>query len=259
MMQHSPQSSADHARHAETPGTPPLIGITPNLDEREARVRRAYIDCITRAGGLPIILAPADIPNDAALERMVRAWVEMCEGFVFTGGDDPSMEPFGEPTHPKAKPIDPLRQRVETCLLRHLDQSCPETPVLGVCLGMQMMGLISGGTLNQHMPDDTPTHADHWSDRPHPIRAAAPDLPADRRLEGVVTSHHRQALRSVGPLRVLSRSEDGVIEAVDHPARRFWIGVQWHPERSGDGALGQGLFDELVRACLAARDDAGKR
>lgn len=256
MMQKNPQTSA---KHPQIPANRPRIGITPNLDERDLRVRRAYIDCITRAGGLPFILAPARDMDDAALEQMVQSWVELCEGFVFTGGDDPSMEPFGEPTHPKATPIDPLRQRVETVLLRYLDRACPETPVLGVCLGMQMMGLVSGGTLNQHMPDDTPSHAAHWSDRAHAIRAASGDIPADRRLEGVVTSHHRQALRTAGQLRVLSVAEDGVIEAVDHPARRFWIGVQWHPERSGDGALGQGLFDELVRACLAGRESGGKR
>ena len=72
---------------------------------------------------------------------------------MFIGGDDPRTEPFGEPTHPKATPVEPERQAFETALLEEL-QRRPGAPVLGVCLGMQMMALHAGGKLNQKSHSD---------------------------------------------------------------------------------------------------------
>jgi putative glutamine amidotransferase len=63
-----------------------------------------------------------------------------------------------------------------------------------------------------------------------------------------VTSHHRQAVRDAGSMRVLAHSPDGVIEAIERPGARFQVGVQWHPERTEDPALGLGLFEALVQA-----------
>src|SRR5690606_30123082 len=167
-----------------------------------------------------------------------------------TGGDDPDTEPFGEPTHPAARRIHPDRQRFETALLRALDQR-REMPVLGICLGMQMMALAAGGRLNQHMPEDTPTHADHYDDRPHSLTRVCNGSvlwEAAPQGAGVVTSWHRQAVRDPGRLRIVARAPDGVIEAIDDPGRAFYLGVQWHPERTSDPGLGIELFRRLVAA-----------
>jgi putative glutamine amidotransferase len=166
------------------------------------------------------------------------------DAFVFTGGDDPKTEPFGQPTHPKADVMSQERQAFEVALLEALSLHHPDKPVLGVCLGMQLMALVAGGRLNQHLPDDTPTSEDHLHDHAHAIVPSCEAI-----ASGEVTSHHHQAVSEPGRLRVSGRAHDGVIESIDDPARAFYLGVQWHPERTPDAPLGRGLFDRLVSAC----------
>lgn len=199
-----------------------------------------YVRAVEAAGGAPVLLAPGD---DAA--RSARAALGAADAFVFAGGDDPATEEFGCPTHASAKRMDPARQAFEVALLRLLARERPGAPVLGVCLGMQLMALIAGGELDQHMPDHVPTHADHAADRTHAIAPAGPGLWL---ATGVVTSRHRQAVRRAGSLRLVARAPDGVIEAVDDPARAFYRGVQWHPERTREAGVGLELYRALVEA-----------
>jgi putative glutamine amidotransferase len=103
---------------------------------------------------------------------------------------------------------------------------------------MQLMGLHSGGTLEQHLPDVLPTAALHWDRRAHTISG---EIGA-----GTVNSHHRQALSDPGRLEVIAIAEDGVIEAVHDASRPFYVGVQWHPERTDDVSLGLGLIQKFV-------------
>lgn len=224
----------------------PIVGITPSIDDRRHASARAYARAIARAGGLPVIL-PCDT-DTLAPEHAARAHADLVHALVLTGGDDPATEPFGEPTHPAAKLIDPVRQAYETALLQHARER--DLPTLGVCLGMQMMALTAGGTLDQHLPDTTPTHDDHANDRAHsiipqPIKGPPPCAPI---TPATVTSWHHQAVREPGSMRVLARAHDHVIEAIDDPAFRFFLGVQWHPERTPDPHLGDAIFDHLVAA-----------
>jgi putative glutamine amidotransferase len=200
--------------------------------------------CVRAAGGTPTLLAPGE--SDHA--PLASEHAELCDAFVFTGGCDPDTSKFGEPTHPSAKVEHPDRQAYETALLAHLAEHAPDKPVLGVCLGMQMMALVAGGSLDQHMPDTTPTHAEHMDDNAHPITLCAPHSVL---AAGTVTSWHRQSVDNPGTLRVAARAHDGVIEAIDDPARRLYLGVQWHPERTAADAMGQAVFDALVRAANA--------
>lgn len=224
---------------------PPLVGITVDVEARDERVRlacaAAYADAVAAAGGTPLLLPP--IVEHAALHA------RLFDAFVLTGGDDPVMEAFGEPTHPAARPLHPRRQRYELALLAALDAR-REAPVLGVCLGMQLMALHAGGRLDQHMPDTTPTASGHWG-ADHTVAPAA-DAPGSLRLEGVVRSHHRQAVRDAGAMRVIARAPDGVIEAIDDPGRGCYFGVQWHPERTADTRVGAAIFSRLVGAIRAA-------
>jgi putative glutamine amidotransferase len=198
-----------------------------------------YVRAVAEAGGIPLILPP--------MPDLAPEYARRCEAFVFTGGDDPRTEAFGEPTHPSATPIHPDRQAFELALLGEL-QRRPAAPVLGVCLGMQMMALHAGGKLNQHMPDDVPTAEEHRHDRVHEIQVAADAGGQTLIVPGPVTSHHRQAVREAGRLRVIARAPDGIIEAVDDPGRPFYLGVQWHPERTAFEPLGVKLFRRLVQA-----------
>jgi putative glutamine amidotransferase len=229
----------------------PVIGITTDIADPapegappklRATLSLTYIRAVTAAGGLPVLLPP--------VLELAYEFARRCDAFVFTGGDDPRTEPFGEPTHPKATPVHPDRQAFEIALLDELLRR-PAAPVLGVCLGMQMMALHAGGALHQHMPDVLPTAEDHRHDATHPIKTVIEPHPVIE--PGAVTSHHRQAVRAPGRLRVVAVAPDGVIEAIDDPARPFYVGVQWHPERTAFEPLGATIFARLVQAARADR------
>jgi putative glutamine amidotransferase len=186
------------------------------------------------AGGAAVIL-PAD-------RVAIPSYLACCDGFLLSGGDDPDMTRWGVKMHPKANAMDPERQAFELALLEALDQA-PDRPVLGVCLGMQLMALHAGGTLDQHLPDSLATAADHWDRRAHVVEGLLG--------RGTVHSHHRQAITDAGRMRVVARAHDGVIEAVDLPAesgRALYLGVQWHPERTKDPRLGRGIVRRLIEA-----------
>jgi putative glutamine amidotransferase len=235
-------------------GRRPRIGITvDNRDNCAASGRYestiAYSRGIAEAGGLPMLL-PHE-PTRAA------DYVRWCDGLILTGGVDPRTEAFGEPTDVRARPMDETRQRFELGLLAALDEE-PGKALLGVCLGMQLMALHHGGSLDQYMPatmgDAAAIHADNQR---HPIDIVAADgvlgtLAMPPGTDRSVISAHRQAVRDAGRLRVAARGPGEVIEAIDDPSRRFYLGVQWHPERGGAGALNADLLACLVRAAATA-------
>lgn len=222
----------------------PLIGITTDIDEERLFPRSfgylPYARAVHAAGGIPVQLPP--------LPEAAREHLDAIDGLVLAGGDDPRTEPFGQPTHPAAIPVHDLRQQYETDLLRALDQHRPDLPLLGICLGMQMMALVAGGRLNQHLPDTHPSPGDHW-EHDHPVLIEGPfaSHPLGFR-EGAVRSRHRQAVDDPGRLRVAGRAPDGVIEILADPDRPFHVGVQWHPERTPFAPLGLDLFRALVDA-----------
>lgn len=221
----------------------PVVGVTCDIAETPRGPRgqfyQSYINAVVRAGGLPVVLAP--------VVELIEAQIALCQGFVLTGGDDPKTEEFGEATDPRVTPLHPLRQAYEVALTRRLLTG--GKPTLGVCLGMQLMGLCAGGRLDQHLPESCPTADSHW-EKVHGVEWVHGTLFGTS--TGGVLSRHRQALASPGALRVAATAPDGVIEAIDDPARAFFLGVQWHPERTEDHALGQGLFDRLVEAARRA-------
>ena len=226
-------------RYPEAMGRP-LIGITTEIDGDRYRVATAYSASVRVAGGVPILL-----PCEPAC---ASDHVRCCDGVIMTGGDDPIMEQWHCPTHPKAKPLDPRRQAYELAVLAALDEQ-GDRPVLGICLGMQLMGLQRGGALDQHLPESLPTADCHGPVSTHRVEGTLG--------RGEVHSHHHQALSDAGGLCVVARAPDGVIEAVRDESRPFYVGVQWHPERTSDPALGAGLFRELVE--LSALPRAARR
>ena len=213
----------------------PIIGISVSLENGQYRSRTEYSRAVWEAGGVPVLMS--------CLTETIPHYLELCDAFITSGGDDPDTTCFGADNHPKATLIDPMRQTFELALLRSLART--NHPLLAICLGMQLFTLSHGGTLEQHLPDVLESAEDHWGGRTHAITGQLG--------EGVVHSHHRQVMSSAGTLEVTARSHDGLIEAVRDPNHLFRVGVQWHPERTDEHQFGQGLFESLLRITASER------
>jgi putative glutamine amidotransferase len=214
----------------------PRIGITADIALDAAgnprhQVRATYVDAVIAAGGVPVILP--------AVAKLRAELLDGLDGVLMTGGDDIDTRPLGVEIHPQAKCMHPDRQEAEFALLRALEER-PNMPVLGICLGMQLMGVHGGCTLMQHMHDHLPDADRHGKDRRHPV--------VSELGSGAVASYHHQALADSANFAVVGRSDDGVIEAIRDTQRPFYVGVQWHPERTEDATMGLGVIRKLVDA-----------
>jgi putative glutamine amidotransferase len=239
----------------------PLIGITCDHNSRtlsDGTVEYAqyllphhYTVAVEKAGGVPIVL-----PYRSGPESIAR-YVQLCDGFVLSGGNDYDPTVWGESRHPKAIGVDPLRETFDRALIAAIEKK--NAPVLGICGGCQLMNIHRGGTLHQFIPDlglsPTIDHRRHtieeWAKR-HDVNIR-PDSQLARVMgsdRAISNTSHKQAVHVVGKqLVVTAHAPDGVVEAIEDPARKFYIGVQWHPERQHDEPDQLRLFEALVAAC----------
>jgi putative glutamine amidotransferase len=227
----------------------PVIGITCDYrdDKPSYALPFAYCDAVEKAGGLPLML-----PYRSDLS-LVTQYADLVNGMLFTGGNDLDPTPWGETVHPKAVPIDPLREKFERALMAEVEAR--RVPTLGICLGSQLMNVHRGGSLNQFIPDlERASDIEHrrlgtdWDAR-HEVHLESDSLVKQAMGTEAVKSNtsHKQSIRNVGKgLRVVARSPDGIVEAIEDPSLPLWVGVQWHPERQHDEAEHLGLFKLLV-------------
>lgn len=235
----------------------PLIGITTYVTpakwswwELEAALVPAdYVNAVQRAGGRAVLVPPADDGVDETLDAL--------DGIIFSGGSDLDPELYGQEAH--AETVGIVRHRDDAELMLLEAALARDMPVLAICRGSQVLNVARGGDLVQHLPDvvgdekhkHTPgTFADHEVSVEEGTGLAS--LLGDR---APVKSHHHQGFGRVGEgLRVAARAEDGTIEAVEDPERRFTVGVLWHPEAGEDARLFEGLVREAADY-RAARSD----
>jgi putative glutamine amidotransferase len=136
-----------------------------------------------------------------------------------------------------------------------------DMPVLGVCNGMQLLGVMHGASIIQHIPDERPDGLDHMA--PDSLSEGRHDVTfvPGSTLHGIagvastrVNSLHHQAVRAAPGFRVAATATDGVIEAIEVPGRRFCHGVQWHPEY-GVSPVDGAILKAFVEAAAAYRGD----
>lgn len=215
--------------------TAPIIGI--NLDvggDSTGSVRLAlsgdYVDAITSAGGIPILLPPVYDP--AAIERQVN----LCQGFVFTGGRDINPARFGQPLDPTTKLLNPRREEYDFALIDAVLKS--GKPFLGICLGAQEINVALGGSLIQDIPSATSTTVVHRQDEIRENPAHEIQITTGTRLADVlgtttlaVNSFHHQACDRPGAgVKIVARAPDGIVEGYEVENKAFGMGLQWHPE-----------------------------
>jgi putative glutamine amidotransferase len=224
--------------------TKPLIGITTYVepaswghwDTEAALVPYDYVRAVERAGGRAVLVPP----DEDGLEEVLDA----LDGLIFSGGNDMAPDSYGAESDPATGGTNPARDRGELALLTAA--LARDLPVLAICRGVEVLNVVRGGDLVQHLPDVV-GHEEHravvgeFSE--HEVRVD----PSSRisEVHGSVKSHHHQGLGKIGDgLREVAWAEDGVVEAVEDPQKPFLVGVLWHPEAGED----QRLFEKLVEA-----------
>jgi gamma-glutamyl-gamma-aminobutyrate hydrolase PuuD len=232
----------------------PVIGITTYAQEASWGVWRMpaalvpldYVDAVERAGGRPVLIPPSEEGIDETLDAL--------DAVIFSGGRDVDPSIYGADAHPETDEPQARRDVGELALLRAALER--DMPMLAICRGFQLLNVVRGGNLVQHLPEAV-GHDEHkqipGEFAEHPV-----EVKEGSRLAGIVgalgdvTSHHHQAVGTTGEgLVETAWAADGTLEAFEDPSRRFALGVQWHPEAGED----QGLFDALVEEARAYRSE----
>jgi gamma-glutamyl-gamma-aminobutyrate hydrolase PuuD len=232
----------------------PVIGITAYAEEATwgvwtlpaALIPLSYVRSIERAGGRALLVPPTGDGVEETLDRL--------DGLVFSGGADVDPEAYGAEAHPTTVGTRPVRDRAELVLLTAALER--DMPVLAVCRGSQVLNVALGGDLEQHVPErvgheghrEVPgTFSEHDVDVV--LGTCLAPLIGERTT---VKSHHHQGYGRLGDgLREAARADDGTLEAIEDPSRRFTVGVLWHPEEGDDLRL----FEEFVEQARAYRRD----
>jgi len=225
----------------------PVIGICAAIESArwaawEVEVNlspRTYSLAVQRAGGLALILPPDDVVAESPDELL-----DMIDGLILAGGSDIDPTAYGAKPDPETRGTHPERDRFEIGLgTRALER---DMPVLGICRGMEMLNVIQGGTLTQHLGSELHRHTPGaFTD--HGVRLDAGSLAArvvgDEHTE--VKSAHHQGLDELGEGVVASGyADDGLVEAIELPDREFAVGVLWHPEEDERSRVVGALVEE---------------
>src|ERR1700744_943965 len=224
----------------------PLIGISTYNDLAQWRdwsspaalIPRTYVDAVRRSNGRPVLLPPGGDPAEAA------ATVADLDGLIVSGGGDVDPARYGAAPHPETGA--PNRDRAGWELAVLVAALVTETPVLAICRGIQLLNVVRGGTLHQHLPQVV-GNEDHSGPAcgfgRHPVRIGEtgtiseilpPEGPGARWIDA--PTHHHQAIDRLGDgLVATAWAADGTVEGLEvNGGTVFAVGVQWHPEEGDD-------------------------
>jgi putative glutamine amidotransferase len=228
----------------------PVVGITAYLiaakfgswDTESALVPADYVRAVERAGGRPLLVPPSTEGIDETLDAV--------DGLIFSGGSDIDPELYGSEPHPETGEAHRVRDDGELALLNAALER--DMPVLAICRGSQLLNVVRGGDLVQHLPDVV-GHDGH-KEIPTVFSEHGVTIDEGTMLHGLVgehspvKSHHHQGFGRVGDgLRVAAHAEDGTPEALEATDASFALGVLWHPEAGEDARLFEALVAEAAR------------
>lgn len=241
----------------------PIIGVTPDFNAGDRKewggreptyfLRARYIRAIEELGGVPLVLP---LHADRTTRRQI---LHNLDGLLITGsGPDLPPSLYGERQRFPFKIVSERRASFELDIVRLAKQA--DLPLLGICGGMQTMNVACGGSLIQDIPAQISqplqhrqeTHATNLS---HTVTVAPGSLLRRivRSASMRVNSSHHQSVNAVAPSLIASaQASDGIVEAIESPAHRFFLGIQWHPEFLFDRyPLHRRLFEAFLRAARA--------
>lgn len=227
----------------------PLIAVIPQYDQQTGlwRTLPAYMQSVSACGGIPVMISMTDDPS------VLSDYVALCDGFLFTGGQDVDPKVYGKTDGGKCGPFAPQRDAGEAALAKLV--AATDKPVLGICRGIQILNAAFGGTLLQDLPTEHPSDLVHNQQIPddqtvHSVKLMHPfaELLGEK-ME--VNSLHHQGVDKVAPgFSVCAVAADGVIEGIYDPEKPYFRAVQWHPERTFlTDENSRKLFAEFLDAC----------
>jgi putative glutamine amidotransferase len=224
-----------------------LRTIQDNVQVPDISVDARFADLILDAGGIPAFIPPTE--DAAALHEFLAS----ADAVILSGGPDITPGRYGCPPHPATTCMHPRRECSDFHVIEYAEQH--ELPLLAICLGIQEWNVSRGGTLHQHVPDlhgqPNIAHRDGQLFAFHTVRLAPGSL-----IESIVqtnplpvNSSHHQCVNQLGRnLIATAWAEDGIVEAIQDPRRRFAQGIQWHPEDMPDDPIQRKIFQALVAA-----------
>ena len=229
----------------------PLVGISTGYGDNTASVRFTYIDAVTKAGGIPVLL-PLMRDSLTAVETISRV-----DALILSGGEDVHPFFYGEEPATALGGVNVDRDHSDTWLLQAaVNQG---KAVLGICRGEQLTNVTFGGTLYQDIPSQFPNkptvqHGQKFGGA-EPVHHVT--VVKDSHLYEVmgqeqlaVNSFHHQAVKDVAPgFKVVATAPDGVVEAIEGFPTYNILAVQWHPEYFGQqgDAFWLQLFQDLIQ------------
>lgn len=238
------------------PLRPPVIGITLDYEETPSysklpwyALRENYCAAVSALGAIPLPL-----PHEVAC---VPQYLQMIDGLMITGGAfDVSPALYGDSSMHATVTLKERRTRFEWAIT----QGCVEAkkPILGICGGEQLLNVILGGTLIQHIPDSVENALEHEQKNPrdepgHAVRVREGTLLhriVGKEVMHVNSAHHQAVGKTAAGVVVNATSSDGVIEGIELPSHPFCLGVQWHPEYHVDNA-DKKIFESFVAVCTS--------
>jgi len=251
------------------------IAVVGQLRKDHGRLPLSYVDAVQAAGGRARVistfqlLADEEVPPGldvlTGVEEDDTSVLDGAAGLLLPGGGDIDPTWYGCGTHPQTTRISHRRDRFELNLIRVALER--DLPILGVCHGMQLLNVYFGGTLDQHLSDDSERlNHDAGLPNPKPVHGIAVE-PSSKFAElsevaaFEVNSHHHQGVARLGKdLDPVAWSDDGVIEGFVARDYSWVVAVQWHPEAMASDAVQQRLFTAFVEATRAhAERSAGEQ